>query len=401
MSMEKKKNEKGFILPLALLMMLFVGVVVITSSERTGQETRQAQSQAPTATLQAAAEAGLLTLRQKINEAGQKPDGICKDDTENTKEFCECLVENNDEIKSTRLAEIMGDKGFPENEKLFSSKEGLPDTYWWFESGATFLACFEGTTNQICQDEDLIPKDKEGNEIADACSIVADVFVGDPALEPGSFMTGTINIQNKSNDVDNLFDLGGSKKFEDLTADDLEDIYEDDYFETIDTDVFAAQKVASGSSLDPGSLDSDKINLLVLEGDLSIDMSQSYADKQVIIVSKNSDDVYFGAGNTGKGSGNNSDGKKTLEGWIIAPNATMQMGTGVPKLDVNVNVDSCKSEKNGRTVDCFKSQGGSGFDNEFGSGNFKEPESDDDSDDESTGKVKVDKSEEMDMDFDY
>jgi|AntRauTorcE11897_2_1112592.scaffolds.fasta_scaffold01020_5 cytoskeletal protein CcmA (bactofilin family) len=58
-------NQRGFILPLALMMMLFVGVVVITSSERTGLETRKSQSKVPIATLQAAFDAGSIHIRRE------------------------------------------------------------------------------------------------------------------------------------------------------------------------------------------------------------------------------------------------------------------------------------------------------------------------------------------------
>lgn len=64
-------KQQGFILALALLMMLFVGLVVITSTDRTGQEVRIAQSQAHASTLEAAAEAGVYTLRGIAQSTGE------------------------------------------------------------------------------------------------------------------------------------------------------------------------------------------------------------------------------------------------------------------------------------------------------------------------------------------
>ncbi|MBE0508717.1 MAG: hypothetical protein IBX50_18695 [Marinospirillum sp.] len=61
--------QQGFILALSLLMMLFVGLVVITGTQRTGTEQRVAISELHTASVQAAAEAGLYRLRNQLKIA--------------------------------------------------------------------------------------------------------------------------------------------------------------------------------------------------------------------------------------------------------------------------------------------------------------------------------------------
>lgn len=64
-------HQQGFILALALLMMLFIGIIVISSSNRTGTETRITQSRAHAATLEAAADAGVYTLRGIAQSTGE------------------------------------------------------------------------------------------------------------------------------------------------------------------------------------------------------------------------------------------------------------------------------------------------------------------------------------------
>lgn len=82
-------SQQGFVLALALMMMLFVGIIVISSADRTGTETRIAQSTVHNASLQAAAEAGAFTLR-----SASKP--ISGDDEEHAcNEFEAYLLEEN------------------------------------------------------------------------------------------------------------------------------------------------------------------------------------------------------------------------------------------------------------------------------------------------------------------
>lgn len=403
----KKKEQDGFVLALALLMMLFVGVVVISSSQRTGQETRTAQSSAPTATLQAAAEAGLLTLRQKINAASE---GHCKDEAEDSvEEFCGC-------VEDIDLADLMGDGGYPGNEKSFSTQAGGQEIKWWFEKDSQekhFITCFEDERNDDprCNDEDL----EEGSNI---CRVVANVFAGDPATKPGHFMRGTIDIQATEDDdfgknIDELFDLDENKKFENLTADDLAKFYEG-FLDQLDTDIFAPKILAAGSTLSADDLDSDKINVLVLEGGLDIELSEKFKDKQVIIVSnKESTTVSEGGGKGGGKGGDGTDengiymdgkqgaGAGGISGWIAAPNTGVYTSTGTPHINMNVNVETCQT--GAHSDRCFESAGGSGFNDGFKSSDFKKPDSNEDSgsNDDSTSKVKVDSSEQMDMDFDY
>lgn len=66
MCTKKQGHEQGFVLALALMMLLFVGLVVITSTERTGLEQRVATSELHTASVQSAAEAGLFHLQKKL-----------------------------------------------------------------------------------------------------------------------------------------------------------------------------------------------------------------------------------------------------------------------------------------------------------------------------------------------
>ncbi|MDR9468854.1 hypothetical protein [Marinospirillum sp.] len=386
----KKHQQGGFILALALIMMLFVGVVVITSSERTGQETRQAQSNAPTATLQAAAEAGLLTLRQKINEATSA--GSCSDQADiGPKEFCECLVDNNDKITNTRLAEIMGNKGFPENEKLFSSKEGLPDISWWFESGTSFLACYEGTTNDACKVDDLEP------ETDKICRIVADVFVGDPTLEPGSFMTGTIKIETKPHfsGPDELNKLADGIDWDSFDSADIASLidgfYSDNFDFSGDEYVKMHAVTSSGTVLSEDDLDDNKLNLIVLSDDsdgVQLGSSGSnLGDKEVMIISRSEGTIKFST------SGNN----KSPEGWIIAPNADVVLDAGANNVEASIVSSSCTAGNNKNKPECNGDMAGGAKLSNFTLKDFETGLNDN----ESTGNVTVDSSEEMDMDFDY
>jgi len=317
--------------------------------------------------------------------------------------FCGC-------IEGANLADLMeGDGGYPGNEMSFSTQSGGQGVSWWFESGASFLVCYKDTVNQACKDKDLIPKDSKGEEIEGICRIAANVFVGDPAAEPGHFMAGTIDIKIKENDVDKIFGLDENKKFEDLTADDIKKLFYDEdengnfvlknvaNISGYNSDIFELSELESGSTLDPEALKSDRINLVFLKGDLDVELSDSFKDKQLIIVSKNESNIDFSVQNgSDRGQGAGAGG---IEGWIIAPDGGVYTPSGTPKIHMNVNVTTCQT--GAHSDRCFESAGGSGFKGDFGSDDFKEPEAEDGSDDESTGNVKVDSSEEMEINFDY
>lgn len=401
------KQQQGFILALALLMMLFVGLVVITSTERTGQETRVSQSDAPTATLQAAAEAGLLTLRQKINTAADS--GICKDEANlGVEEFCGC-------IENVSLADLMdGENGYPGHEKEFSSKEGLPDVYWWFvkdQQEENFITCFqdEKDGDPRCNDPAVLTTG------SDICRVVANVFVGDPKSGPSHFMAGAIDIKLEesefSDSIKNVFGLGDGEGITDISMDVLNSFYDDDLLDDLDVNVFAIQKLASGSTLDANSLESGKINIVVLDGGLTIETSPDFEGKPLIIVS-NKKSVNAVVDNGKPGKGNNKDDKDEngiifekgkggsgagaggIIGWVVAPEARIYSESGTPKIDMDVNVAGCDT---GNQQSCFHESGGSSFkgysltkfDESAGGGNS------------ATGKVVVDKSENMNMSFDY
>ncbi|MBE0508718.1 MAG: hypothetical protein IBX50_18700 [Marinospirillum sp.] len=366
------KKQQGFILALALLMMLFVGLVVITSTERTGQETRISQSDAPTATLQAAAEAGLLMLRQQVNyitRSGQSCNNIG-----NFNLVCGC-------INDISLAAL-----FNEHPYRFNHGGGFSDIYWWFEkSDELFSATY-------------YPKDPYDPSSEEICILNAKVFVGIPAENPSYYMSGSIAIKISEVDiVGDLFDLDESKGFQDLTVDDLEKFYGDLSF--LDGGLFSAQVIGNNGTLDPSSLRDDRINIVVVNGILNVTPSASLAGKQFIIVSNSSESFYFNAGSTGGGdSTGQGQGGGGIEGWIIAPDSTMQMGQGIPSMKVNVNVNGCRSTASGNSIDCFGNQGGSSFDGSFGSDKFNQPGAG--SNDESTN-FEVDASRDMKMDFNY
>lgn len=393
MRTKKQGKQQGFILALALLMMLFVGLVVITSTERTGQETRISQSDAPIATLQAAAEAGLLTLREKIHSAGQAGGGCHSEAEQGVQQFCGC-------VEDISLADLMDGNGYLGHEMEFSSKEGLPDVYWWFEKDQhekNFITCFEveHSTDPRCDDEGLTSVDSK------VCRIAANVFVGDPKLNPGHFMAGKIDIRESESvgdKVDDLFGLGGGKNLEDLTAGDLDGFYEDDFLNNLDASIFSGVKMASGDTLSVDNLVSGKINIVILEGGINIPTTVTSSDNLIIIVSNSSEEVCFinssGVCTKSPGGGGSGGGNQTgLKGWIVAPEAEVNAGNG-RHLSINVVAKTCRT---GNFTDaCFDSKGGSSFDDGFLSDGFNTPELSG-----ATSGVAVDSSEKMNMDFDY
>ncbi|WP_114418865.1 DUF7305 domain-containing protein [Marinospirillum perlucidum] len=72
-------QQQGFVLVLALLLMLFTGVVLVTSAERTGQERRVAISRAHLASLHSAVDAGVSQIQGRIQlvAAGESREVAC------------------------------------------------------------------------------------------------------------------------------------------------------------------------------------------------------------------------------------------------------------------------------------------------------------------------------------
>lgn len=67
---QKPLNQDGFILAFTLILMLFASLVIVSGIDRTGVETRIAQSQLKQASIEAAAEKGAFTLRKEAKLAG-------------------------------------------------------------------------------------------------------------------------------------------------------------------------------------------------------------------------------------------------------------------------------------------------------------------------------------------
>lgn len=333
------KKQQGFVLALALLMMLFVGLIVITSTERTGQETRVSQSEAPIATLQAAAEAGLLTLRNKIETIGNAG-GACFNQRNPAKAYCDCI---NNRIE-TGLGNLLGTKGYAGNEQIFQSQQGSYQVYWWF-----------------VQDKIEIK-----SELGQPCIITASIFVGEPTQSPGHFMTADILITDKPvsgtplhiSPITNALDL---ENF--AVTGDLDVFYTDEFLNGTYPGI-NVQKLAAGTVLDPAALSDDKINFLVLDGALTIPIT--LAGKQLIIISKNNHKITFqNQQSSGSGGGAGAGG---VSGWIIAPNAEVDAGTGRPFIDMNVISSVCRTGN--KTNRCFHPSGGSSFNGSFGIDNF-------------------------------
>lgn len=123
-------NQQGFILALALLMMLFVGLVVITSTERTGQETRVSQSEVPIATLQAAAEAAIHHFRKRAYDSLKEP-------RSSSQAACAAIKE---EAEGNLIAFLNKEgKGTDKNNAvLFYNENQKADTkvYWYLDQDA-------------------------------------------------------------------------------------------------------------------------------------------------------------------------------------------------------------------------------------------------------------------------
>ena len=356
-------QQGGFILALALIMMLFVGIVVITSSERTGQETRTAQSQAPTATLQAAAEAGLFTLRQKINEAGQKPDGICKDEAEDgVEEFCKCVKKK---VDDSGLGELMGVEGYLGSEALFSSKGGFPDIYWWFNKDH-----FEANTTS-------------GN----GCFFESQVYAGNPSNNQDYFMRGKIAVSMVTG-VDELDDLLNGIDWDNLDMgkiSNLLDKFYGDSFSYEGNENVKPVAIPGGekTNLGPDDLVKGKINLIVMNDNAELDLGgsgnpNSLEDMKIIIVSRSGGEIIFS--NSGKDS--------SPEGLIVAPSADLNLSSGANEVNFSAISKSCVSGSSSKP--CDQMAGGAKL-----SGYTTSKLLDGSSD------IKVASSEEIEMDFDY
>ena len=78
-------RQQGFVLVTALILMLLVGMVVMSSFERSGTEQRGASGSLPQASLQAAAEAGLHRARVRVSttERSGSEQSVCRDFVDN------------------------------------------------------------------------------------------------------------------------------------------------------------------------------------------------------------------------------------------------------------------------------------------------------------------------------
>ena len=111
-------SQQGFILALALLMMLFVGIVVITSTERTGIEQRVATSELHSASAQSAAEAGLFHLQKKLSCTSSS----CADDLSKSFNKLSGLRDLLDLEQDIKGAGVLGSR------RTYDAENQL---YWW------------------------------------------------------------------------------------------------------------------------------------------------------------------------------------------------------------------------------------------------------------------------------
>lgn len=128
----KQQREQGFVLAIALMLMLLVGLVVVSSFERSGTEQRTATSSLPTASLQAAAEAGLHRVRKGVeNKLADPPDGFPSD----AKGACEAFLDNEFSDDSD-LADLLGEsgKGTSESNAVpVQGPAGEDHVFWWID----------------------------------------------------------------------------------------------------------------------------------------------------------------------------------------------------------------------------------------------------------------------------
>jgi hypothetical protein len=131
------KQQGGFILALALLMMLFVGVIVVSSIDRTGAEQRVATSVMHKPSLESAAEAGIYTARSRVGG----PASGCTTGT--MTQQCSCnwsKLNDDDELKD--LLDL-GGYGVDSAKMTYTGGNGQPDIGWWVDTAhsGTSEAC--------------------------------------------------------------------------------------------------------------------------------------------------------------------------------------------------------------------------------------------------------------------
>lgn len=134
-------KQQGFILALALLMMLFVGLVVITSSERTGHEVRISQSDAPAATLQAAAEAGLYTVRERVKNIISAEGYVSAVGDSLREKACNYFIGLTDtQAKLADFLDLDGG-GVSSNPWPFMSEDNGVPVFWWVDDASIEDEC--------------------------------------------------------------------------------------------------------------------------------------------------------------------------------------------------------------------------------------------------------------------
>ncbi|SFX32666.1 hypothetical protein [Marinospirillum alkaliphilum] len=136
------KQQGGFILALALLMMLFVGVIVVSSIDRTGAEQRVATSTMHKPSLESAAEAGIYRARTRVSG---NPD--CQ--TGGMQGQCECNWNKlNDEEDLKDLLDLAG-YGVVSAKMLYSSSNNQPEIRWWVDSQHPSSMSYCATNNRL------------------------------------------------------------------------------------------------------------------------------------------------------------------------------------------------------------------------------------------------------------
>lgn len=131
-------GQQGFVLVTSLILMLLVGLVVMSSFERSGTEQRVATSTVNTASALAAAEAGLYRVKRQLSKA--------REDCADNDDFTGCIHEKF--ASSTGLAEFLNldsdselGSGTENDRRLFNA---VNDSYWWIPKH-----CFDAGSNSV------------------------------------------------------------------------------------------------------------------------------------------------------------------------------------------------------------------------------------------------------------
>lgn len=129
-------GQQGFVLAIALILMLLVGLVVMSSFERSGTEQRTATSSLHIASLQAAAEAGLHRVRKGVEEKLKSPPDDFPSDIE---DICKEFLDN-EFSDNSKLVDLLGEDG-----KGASDSNAVPihgsavegRVFWWIDATKT------------------------------------------------------------------------------------------------------------------------------------------------------------------------------------------------------------------------------------------------------------------------